>query len=202
MPARRIAAFIVATLIGGCATSAGTLSPTALPSSETPTVSATEQLFPPGSHFESALYAFGIDLPDGWRPDPATEHWNGKYGSFGSDSVNADRFHFQKGFTVWVAAAPTDATLEQLVAGQDSSDARRHDCPRHPDEQTTTIGGEHAFLEMKHCPTDSGAVIGMAAAIHGGAGYFFYFIHPVFVDATDNDQQVFQSLLDTVTFPS
>jgi hypothetical protein len=200
MRAGRIAAFLLATLVGGCATNAATPSPTARQPSLTPAVSASEQLFPAGSHFDSSLYGFSLDLPDGWRPDPATERWDGTYGTFGSDSLQADRFHFQKGYTVWAVAAPTTATLQQFVAGQDASDARRHECPRHPDGQPATIGSEDALLEMKHCPTDSAAVIGMAATIHRGVGYFFYFIHPVSVEASNDDQQVFQSLLDTVTF--
>jgi hypothetical protein len=188
-PMRLSAVVLVASLLAACAGA----SPTARPS---------ERLFPPGSHFNSALYGFSIDLPDGWRPDPATERWNGTFGTFGSDAASSDRFHFQGGYTAWVAAAPTGAGLDHWIAGQDASDARRHECPAHPTAEEFQIAGGEARIESKHCPTDSPTVIVMAATIHAGVGYFFYFIHPADIEASDTDQRVFEAMLSTVTFSS
>lgn len=182
--------------LGACATSSQPTSPTAS-SSGAP---ASEQLLPAGSHFDSPLYAYGIDLPDGWRPEPAGETWDGEYGSVGSDSPNVDQFFFQKGYVAWALAAPTDATLREFVDGENAADAELHECEPAPATTATTIGGEEALIEMKLCPTDSATVLGTAAAIHNGVGYFFYFIHPESLATSDDDQQVFQSLLDTVTF--
>ena len=196
---------VTAMVLAACATTSGPASPSptgqvSAPASPTATAAATEQLFPLGSHFTSEVYGYAIDLPDGWRPDPATQTWDGRYGSFGSDTPDSDRFHFQKGHTLWAVAAPTDATLEALLAGQEHSDATKHDCPRHPLRDDTQIGGEPALIELKHCPTESPTVVGTAATIHHGIGYFFYFIHPASIEASPDDRQVFQALLSTVTF--
>jgi len=161
---------------------------------------ASEQLFPPGSHFDSALYGYGIDLPDGWRTQPAEQRWDGAYGGFGSDTPSSDQFYFQKGYTAWAAAAPTEASLKELLDAENASDVEQHQCEADPPRTAITIGGEQALLEMKHCPTDSPSVLGTAAVIHDGSGYFFYFIHPETVAASDDDQQLFEGLLRTIAF--
>jgi hypothetical protein len=198
---RSVSAVAIALAVGACASpSQPTPSATASSSAVASSAVASEQLLPRGSHFDSPLYAYAIELPDGWRPEPAGERWDGKYGSVGSDAPSSDQFFFQKGYSAWAFAAPTDATLRKLVEGANAADARLHECEAKPATVATSIGGEKALLGLKHCPTDSATVLGTAAAIHNGVGYFFYFIHPEVIAASDDDRQVFQSLLDTVVF--
>lgn len=193
--AGRRAALIVAAsaiLVAACGGAATTPQPTA---------PATEQLFPPASQFDSPLYGYSIALPDGWRPEPATEAWDGAPGSFGSDTANSDRFHFQRGLTVWAVAAQTEKSLAELTDDQMASDVELHDCAATPDtDEPTTLDGDPARLTAKHCPTDSPTEVATESVIHDGKAYVFYFIHPELIAPDPNDLDLFGNLLDGVTF--
>jgi hypothetical protein len=198
-------ALMTAVALAGCTTavSAPTVDVTIRPvPSESLAASPvpTEQLFPLGSHFVSPLYGYAMDVPDGWRPQAADHRWNGKPGTFGSGTATSDRYTFQRGYSMWAVGAPTEASLGDFMASQNRADARKHDCPPRPKAVATTIGGEDALLVFEHCPVDSTTVIGAAAVIHDGTGHFFYFIHPAYIDPSNDDRQVFQDILDTVVF--
>ena len=177
-------------------TACGTASPT-------PTPGATTLPSASPSVFVSPLYGYSVALAEGWRPEPATEAWNGSGGA--SDAASSDKFHSDRGTTIWTIATPTTKTLDQLVADQIASDAAGNGCPTTMDtDDETTVGGEPARLTTKHCPADApdgGALIATAAVLHGGDGYFFYFIYPVYLAPDPNALDAFTSFLEGVEFP-
>jgi hypothetical protein len=181
------------TLLAACSTASSTSTPaaTALPL-------ASESVF------VSPLYGYSAALSEGWRPEPATEAWT-EADSFGSDSANSDKFYSTRGTTIWAVATATAKTLDQFVADQVATDAVENDCPTTLEtDDATAVGGEPARLITKHCPAgaaDGGALIATAALLHGGDGYFFYFIYPVGLAADPNAIDAFTSFLEGVQLP-
>jgi hypothetical protein len=171
--------------------------------SSTPTPAATTVPSASPSVFVSPLYGYSVALSEGWRPEPATEAWTGSGG--GSDAASSDRFYSTRGTTIWTVAAPTTKTVDELVTDQIAADAAGNGCPTTMDsDEETTVGGEPARLTTKHCPADAadgGALIATAALLHGGDGYFFYFIYPVGLAADPNAIDDFTSFLEGVEFP-
>jgi hypothetical protein len=174
---------------------------TACGASSTPSPSAA----PPSSSaatFTSPLYGYVADLPEGLRPEPATEPWSGEPGDFGSDSMTSDRFHATSGDTTWAVGAPTTKTVDQMIEDETEVDANDNDCDPVPDsDEEITIGGEPARLTVKNCPVDSVSVIGLAAVVHGEDGFYFYFIHPEYLAPDPNAVDAFTEFLAGVTFP-
>jgi hypothetical protein len=158
----------------------------------------------PASAFESPLYSYSVDLSGAWRPEPATEAWTGT-DPFGSDSANSDKFHSDRGTTIWAVAAPTTKTIDELVAERLADDAAENDCPTEAEsDEDITVSGQPARLTTKHCPADAadgGALIAMATVVDKGDGYFFYFLYPVYLAPDPNALDAFTSFLDRVELP-
>jgi hypothetical protein len=187
-------------LVAGALLALAACGPVASPS---PSVSVPSPSAP-ASAFESPLYGYSVELSGVWRPDPATEAWTGTE-TFGSDSANSDKFHSDRGTTIWAVAAPTTKTLDELVAERIADDAAENDCPTEAEsDEDITVSGQPARLTTKHCPADAadgGALIVMATVLDQGDVYFFYFIYPVYLASDPNAIDAFTSFLDGVELP-
>jgi hypothetical protein len=154
------------------------------------------------SAFVSTVYGYTLGLPADWAVvKPATLAWDGT-GAPGHDTAVTDLFASAAGTLAWANAAITAKSLNAFTSERLAADAAAHPCPARPEtDETLTIAGEPARFTVKHCPATGGILVAMAAVIHDGTGYVFYFQHPPAAPARDDDVATFKGLLGGVALP-
>jgi hypothetical protein len=158
----RSAAILVALVTGAC--SAGTVSPSVVPSSTPATVSpSASSSAAAGTLFRSSIYPYTLQLPAGWEPR-ADESFNGPN---------------QMILSVGTGQPEPGQTVEDRVAVNRQSEFA--DCTTDPaGDAPVILGGEQGILWSMQC----GATLGLAAnTIHNGVGYRLLLELPAGVEA-------------------
>ena len=151
--------------------------------------------------FTSPMYGYTVTVPAGWVTAPAVLPWDGTKQP-GPDA-EADKFDGPDQIMLWAFAGPFDGTLAEFVQDRITANYRDHadTCPREaPDiNEPVSIAGQSGTLLGWNC----GAVINIALAVRAGVGYSFVFRDLAVPAASDPaDSALFQSILDSVVFPT
>jgi hypothetical protein len=174
-------------------------SPTAAPiPSVVPSTVATPAL---PTTFTSPLYGYTVTVPGGWLTAPAVLRWDGVRQP-GPDA-EVDKFPGPDRISMSAFAGPWKGTLAAFVADRIAANHRDQadTCPNEkPDiNEPVSIGGRPGNLLGWNC----GAVINQAVIVRNGVAFSFSFRDLGIRAASDPaDSVLFQSILDSVVFPS
>jgi hypothetical protein len=178
--------------------------PTLPAANETPTPSAAPSTEPTPARptgFSSPLYGYTLTMPAGWISAAAVIPWDGIKQS-GPDA-ESDKFVGPAQVMSWAFAGPYAGNLAEFVQDRIAANHRDHadTCPNGAPEinEPASIAGQPGTLLGWNC----GAVINIAVAVRAGIGYCFVFRDLGVPAASDPaDSALFQSILDSVVFPS
>jgi hypothetical protein len=217
MTLRDVAAWgVVAILVGACGSSPIATSPPATRAeTSSPATSTSTPVSPTAAGSESAsasaaasavtftspLYGYTVSLPAGWSATPAITVWDGE-GAPGNDDPAVDKFQSGGSAAAFAFAAPVSLDLAAYAADVIARNDKFHGdlCPTKPDlVEATTVGSDPATFIAWNC----GILINVVVALHGDKGYEFVFRDPGVNQATNPaDQETFDSMLETVSFPA
>ena len=180
---------------GAVPTPPTTASPAAsvVPSLETPPTGPTS--------FTSPLYGYTLTVPAGWIVAPAAARWDGDRQP-GPDG-ETDKLAGPEQLLSWAFAGPYAGDLDTFVRERIAANHRDHadTCPEVDPaiNEPVSIGGQEGVFLAWNC----GAVINLAVTVRAGVGYVFVFRDLAIQASTDPaDRVLFQSILDSVRFPS
>jgi hypothetical protein len=180
----------------------GGVSTPAPTASTTPSIAASNVGSPaPATSFTSPLYGYTLTVPAGWIAAPAVLPWDGDRQS-GPDA-ESDKLAGPDGVLSWVFAGPYAGKLDTFVQERIAANHRDHadTCPEVEPavNEPVAIGAKSGVFVAWNC----GAVINLAMTVRAGVAYVFVFRDLSIKASTDPaDRALFQSILDSVVFPS
>ena len=205
---RRLAPLGLAVVLGGCAASGTTSSPSAAAPSfaiatAAPTTVATPVATPPPTAtpsppgpFKSLVYGYTVTSPD-WTGTAASTAWDGT-GALGNGDPVVDTL---SGTTenAFAYGQPTTLKLDAYADASNKANAAVHPCAVKPESSTkTTVSGAPARVDTVHCPAVTGVFAMTAFVVRAGRAYVLGMLDQPQNEAAVRDS--FASLLKAISF--